>query len=68
MIHHGDWENRTTNPPQQFWDHLIVSGIGNYYPLSELPSKTSGRIQELNVDSQSQAFEKLIETLKAQLP
>jgi len=57
LIQHGDYENRTTYPPVDFWTQVRQSGIYNYYPLQELPEKTAGNLSELNVKSQIDAFD-----------
>jgi len=57
LIQHGEYENRTTYPPADFWTQVRQSGIYNYYPLQELPKKTAGNLSELNVKSQLDAFE-----------
>lgn len=59
LIQHGNFENRTTYPPVDFWAQVKESGIYNYYPLQELPDKTSGKLSELNVKSQQDAFDLL---------
>jgi hypothetical protein len=63
LIQHGNWEGRTTEPPPDFWDHLDASGLGHCYPLSELPSDTSGDLADLP-KSQSDAFAALVEVMK----
>jgi len=45
-IHHGEWEGRTTKAPSGFFDYVTMSGVGNCYPISELPTKPSGRLDE----------------------
>ena len=67
LIQHGDWGNRTTHPPQEFWGHITSSGTASYYPLSEIPSDFAGIITDLKVDSQNTAFGKLVEVLKDQV-
>ena len=64
LIQHGDWEDRTTEPPDEFWNHISCSGIGTCYPLSELPSTESGSIEDLNINSQKDAFNDLVKSLK----
>lgn len=64
LIHHGNWINRTTYLTDEFWECISVSGIGNCYPLAEIPQKKSGSISELKIDSQNQAFDELIVKLK----
>src|SRR5256885_23823 len=36
LIHHGDWPERTSNPPSNFWAHMQESGLGHCYPISQL--------------------------------
>jgi hypothetical protein len=67
LIQHGNWVNRTTNPPADFWNHIIESGTASYYPLSELPSEFAGKLTDLKIDSQNAAFGKLVEVLKEQV-
>lgn len=67
LIQHGDWDNRTTKPPTEFWDLVNASGTNSYYPLSELPSASSGKITDLSINSQHAAFGKLVEVLKDQV-
>ena len=57
LIQHGDYENRTTYPPDDFWEQVRQSGIYNYYPLQELPKKIAGNLSELKIKSQLDAFE-----------
>jgi hypothetical protein len=64
LIQHGNWNNRTTTPPAEFWDHINASGTASYYPLSEMPSDSAGKIADLKIDSQNAAFGKLVEVLK----
>ncbi len=64
FIHHGNWFGRTTYPPQEFWRHIVESGIGNCYPISELPQKPFGRLEELNIQSQEEAFRVVVEKMR----
>lgn len=64
LIQHGNWDNRTTNPPAEFWNLVNVSGTSAYYPLSELPSTPEGEIIDLQIDSQNEAFATLVDALK----
>lgn len=57
LIQHGDYENRTTYPPIDFWSQARQSGLFDYYPLQELPAKSAGKLSELKVKSQLDAFE-----------
>jgi len=67
FIQHGDWENRTTTPPNEFWLEIRSSEIPTHYPLSELPTESSGKITDLKIDSQHHAFSNIVETLKEQV-
>jgi len=67
LLHHGRWEGRTTQPPEEFWRTLQSSGIGNCYPLRELPGRKAGPITDLNVPSQHEAFAALVSRLKESL-
>ena len=56
LIQHANYDNRTTYPPADFWEQVRDSGIYNYYPLQELPDKNSGKLSDLIVQSQQDAF------------
>ena len=64
LIQHGNWDNRSIPPPTDFWDHISGSGIFNYFPLSELPDKSSGKLVDLKCNSQNTAFNLLVKVLK----
>ena len=64
LIQHGDWEDRSTTPPADFWYYVEASGIGNVYPISELPHATSGSIKDLRIQSQKDAFIDLVSQLR----
>lgn len=67
LIQHGNWVNRTTTPPVEFWRHINASGTAINFPLSELPTESSGAITDLNIDSQNEAFGRLVEVLIGQV-
>jgi hypothetical protein len=67
LIQHGDWVNRTTKPPLEFWDQIRKSGTASYFPLSELPSEAAGKLADLKIDSQNAAFGKLVDVLRRQM-
>jgi hypothetical protein len=67
IIEHGDWENRTTAPPNEFWLQINASGISTFYPLSERPNEPSGKITDLKIDSQHNAFRNIVDALKDQV-
>lgn len=66
LIQHGDWTNRSTTPPAEFWGHLAASGLGHCYPLSELPSQSLGKLEDLP-PSHKDAFGALIAELRSSL-
>ena len=66
LVQHGDWTDRSSEPPSQFWDHMAASGVGNCYPLPEMPDSPTGRLGELRT-SQTSAFEVVIAELKRSL-
>lgn len=63
LIQHGDWPERTTTPPQEFWTHLNNSGLGLCFLISELPAQQSGTTSELKIQSQLDAFNTLVTNL-----
>jgi hypothetical protein len=67
LIQHGDWEARTIKPPPEFWDLVLASGTSSFYPLSEMPTNSAGKITDLMIDSQNSAFGKLVDILKDQV-
>ena len=51
IVHHGNWKGRTEYPDEGFFAALAASGIQAYFPLKEVPTAGSGRIEDLPVDS-----------------
>ncbi|MBU0647543.1 hypothetical protein KJ855_00005 [Patescibacteria group bacterium] len=66
LIQHGTWQDRTTNPPDDFWEKIEESGIGNCFPLPELPESPYGKIEALKKPSYKDAFSAVIKQLKKQ--
>jgi hypothetical protein len=64
LIQHGDWNNRSTPIPNEFFDYLRASQLGNCYPITELPAKPSGPLSDLVVRSQREALQTLADELK----
>ena len=64
LVQHGNWPGRTTPPPCGLWTQVQASGIGQVYPLLEMPNSPSGSIQDLSVGSQQAAFNVLVEQIK----
>lgn len=67
FIHHGDWENRSTDVPEGFMDKIENSKLSYYANLGELPEKTSGKLEDLNIDSHFGAFKKIVSILKSHI-
>lgn len=67
IIQHGDWINRTIHPPDEFWQQVNASDISTFYPLSELPTESSGKITDLKIESQEYAFRNIVDALKEQV-
>ncbi len=59
LIQHGNWDNRTIYPPKEFWAHITTSGTASYYPLSEMPTDSAGKISDLKIDSQNATFREI---------
>ncbi len=62
LLHHGDWPGRTITPPPEYWEHVLASGIGNYF-VPRLPSAQSGALSELGDLSHRAAFETAVRFL-----
>jgi hypothetical protein len=46
---------------------INASGTASYFPLSELPTHNSGAITDLKIDSQNEAFGRLVAILRNQV-
>lgn len=65
LTQHGDWSNRSDKtPPLEFWEQISSSGIGQCFPLQEMPTSPSGSIIDLKIKSQLDAFEDSVSHLK----
>ncbi len=68
LTQHGDWPSRSDkSPPQEFWDQISSSGIGQCFPLPEMPVCHSGSISDLKIKSQWDALEDSVSILKKNL-
>jgi hypothetical protein len=56
LVHHGNWTDRTTKPPTEFWQHIQQSGIGSVWPIDTLPTYHAGSLSELTNPSHGSAF------------
>lgn len=66
LVHHGNWTDRTTHPPMDFWDAISQSGVGVCYQTSQLPPVSSGRLEDIQIDSQTEAFSTLVQRLRVE--
>lgn len=65
FLHHGNWEGRTSRGlPDQFWEQVAASGVGNFFPGNHLPLCSTGALSNLSGTSHGHAFLKVFETLK----
>ena len=64
LIHHGDWTDRTIHPPVQFWDAISSSGIGACFQTAQLPVSQAGKLTDIHVLSQQEAFSVIIDRLR----
>ena len=67
LIQHGDWEERTAKPPEEFWDYALESGIGHCFPIQELPEQQAGTIDDIKIQSQHDALADLFTELKRRI-
>jgi hypothetical protein len=65
LIQHANYNGRTTPLPRDFYEYIAASGT---YPLKEMPSQRKGKITELNIGSQEEAFRLLVTKLSSEFP
>ncbi|MCK4643357.1 hypothetical protein KAU32_06945 [bacterium] len=59
LVQHGNWNDRSTPPPNDFWEKIALSGLYVSLPLSEMPISLSGSLSDLGIESQYDAFRDL---------
>lgn len=64
LVQHGNWPGRTSYPTEGFFDNLTASGIGNCYPIPELPTTSSGSVHDLKPLSQEGAWSVAIKRIE----
>jgi hypothetical protein len=64
FIHHGDWRRRTTPITPAVSQVLDSTSLGNYFPLGETPSGSSGPLADLSDTSHEGAFKTMLQKLK----
>ncbi|MCK4977748.1 MAG: hypothetical protein KAS36_12515 [Anaerolineales bacterium] len=63
FVQHGDWSGRSSSPPADFWNCIQASGLGSCSPVTEIPNTTSGSIDDLQIQSQNEAFQVVVEKM-----
>ena len=63
FIHHGSWDNRTVQITSEVTQTLESTGLGNYFPLGEVPSQSSGPLSDMSRTSHEGAFNAVISQL-----
>lgn len=67
IIHHGNWDGRTTEISAEMAAHISSSGIEKYYPLQKLPT-ASGSLSAALASPLSSSFWASVTTLKKHDP
>ncbi len=65
FVHHGSWQSRTTPITPEVQRVLSASSLANYFPLGEVPSKSSGALADLRHTSHEHAFRATVSKLWA---
>lgn len=63
FIHHGDWAGRSLPVTSEVREVLESTSLGNYFPLGEVPSSSSGPLSDLSQTSHEGAFRAVINHL-----
>ena len=66
FLHHGDWEGRTEYPPQQFWDEVSESGIGDYFFTNPPSGLLEGTLDQLPKGHRN-AFDAVVLAIRAEV-
>ena len=56
LLHHADYEGRTTHPDETFWEMVNASGIEQYIHIPESPPNRQGPLSELKGSSHEKGF------------
>ena len=66
LVQHGNYhDDRTTKLPENFYEFVSVSGT---YPLKTMPPSDSGKLSDLGIGSQREAFDLLISEIRSKFP
>ena len=63
LLHHGDWDGRTEQPPDSFWDYVRDSGIGDYFYTNPPSGQSTGTLENLP-NGHRGAFEAVVERIR----
>ena len=63
FIHHGAWDGRTVDITPEVTQVLQSTSLGNYFPLGEVPSDSSGPLSDLSGTSHEGAFNSVVKAL-----
>jgi hypothetical protein len=64
FLHHGEWQGRTKPAPQEFWDSVERSGVGDYFFANPPEGKSAGSLDDLPIEH-SGAFAAMVRALRA---
>jgi len=56
LLHHANYEERTTRPDESFWQMVDASGIEQYVQIPESPPNKQGPLTELRGSSHEKGF------------
>jgi len=66
LVQHGNYHgDRTTKLPDNFYEFVSVSGT---FPLKTMPPSVSGKLSDLAIGSQREAFDLLISEIRSKFP
>ena len=63
FIHHGKWKRRSVPITPELQGSLTSTGLGDYFPLTEIPSASSGPTSDLKRTSKEGAFNTMMAEL-----
>jgi hypothetical protein len=63
-IHHGNWDGRTRPIPEGFVQGVLGSTLSTCYSVTSIPDEPAGKIEDLQIKSQRDAFLQLMKRLE----
>ena len=64
LVQHGDWEDRTIDVPERFFDDVRKTGVAPYVGLLQIPTSQSGSITALSASTHEKAFDRVVRRVK----